>query len=323
MGPETSRNTPSNQGLVINIISGMSSYERHPLVSVVMCCYNSEKYIAETINSVLNQTYNNFEFIIWNDGSIDDSEIIIKSFHDNRIRYYYHDNTGLGIALGLACKEASGKYIARIDADDICMPDRFEKEVSFLESHEDYVLVGSSVVYIDKDGKTLGRSFPWTWASCQSMRQSVAHPSSMYRREAYMKTCGYLNVRSCEDVVLWSKMVKLGKFYNIQRPLIKYRLLDGSLSHCLDEKSVYFVLLETIRKKMRDDDIVLEDDIRLHNYIFTYVKKHNSSQGKIGYKISLEEKIFNILRLFLGNKISAQLVFIMKNLYIYIHERLQ
>lgn len=293
-----------------------------PLVSVVMCCYNGEKYIAETITSVLNQTYYNFEFIIWNDGSTDESEKIIKSFQDDRIRYCYHDNTGLGIALGLACKEATGKYIARIDADDICMPDRLEKEACFLESHEEYVLVASSVFYIDKDGNTLGRSFPWTWASCQAMRQSVAHPSVMFRRSTYLKTCGYLDVRSCEDVVLWSKMIKLGKFYNFQTPLIKYRLLDGSLSHCLDENSVYYVMLETIRKKMKDDDMVLEGDIYLHNTIFPYVKKQNSRSSASIYQPSVEENTQRILQFLMGRELSTKLVFFLKNVYIYTHERL-
>ena len=80
----------------------------HSLVSVVMCAYNAEKYIGETIRSVLNQTYRKFEFIIWNDGSTDSTESIVKSFKDDRIRYFYHANTGLGMALNLACKEVRG-----------------------------------------------------------------------------------------------------------------------------------------------------------------------------------------------------------------------
>lgn len=300
----------------------MNENPENPLVSVVMCCYNSEKYIRETIDSVLCQTYKNFEFIIWNDGSTDNTEKVVKTYPDSRIRYFYHDNTGLGIALSLACREAIGKYIARIDADDICMQDRFEKEVIFLESHKDYVLVASSVIYIDIEGNTLGRSFPWTWAACQSKRQSVAHPSAMYRRDDYMKTCGYLDVRSAEDVVLWSKLIKLGKFYNIQTPLIKYRLLPGSLSHCLNEYSIYNVLLEIIRKKMRTDDDVLEDDIRLHNLIFTYVKRNNYPEETFNYNLSFEERLHHRLKFVIGDKISTKLIFLMKNIYIFIRERI-
>ena len=119
-----------------------------PLLSVVLCTYNDERYIAKTINSVLSQSLSDFEFIIWNDGSTDRTEEIIKSFADKRIKYYFHSNTGLGTALALACKEARGKYIARIDGDDLCLPYRFEKEIGFLDSHPDYVLVSSSVLYM-------------------------------------------------------------------------------------------------------------------------------------------------------------------------------
>ena len=84
-------------------------------VSVVLCTFNDERTIKEAIESILCQSYNNFEFIIWNDGSTDGTEEIIKSYKDNRIRYFFHENTGLGEALRLACAEAKGKYIARMD----------------------------------------------------------------------------------------------------------------------------------------------------------------------------------------------------------------
>ncbi len=293
-----------------------------PLASVVMCCYNSERYIRETIDSVLCQTYKNFEFIIWNDGSIDTTEEIIKSYSDSRIKYFYHENTGLGIALGLACREAVGKYIARIDADDICMPYRLELEVKFLEKNPDYVLAASSVVYINENGDILGRSFPWTWSSCQTMRQSVVHPSSMFRKDAYFKTCGYLDVRSCEDVVLWSKMIKLGKFYNFKEPLIKYRLLTTSLSHCFDAKGTYAIMLEEMRAKMKKDLVVSDDDIKLHNLIFSYAKQNNNVDKAFHYSPSIEEKIQKLLKVFIGEKFSNNMVFFLKNIYIYIHEKI-
>ena len=125
-------------------------------VSVVLCTFNDEKTIKEAIESILCQSYNIFEFIIWNDGSTDGTEKIIKSYDDNRIRYYYHENTGLGEALRLACAEAKGKYIARMDGDDICLPSRIQKQVEFLESHPDYVLVSSAVFYIDEIGEQIG-----------------------------------------------------------------------------------------------------------------------------------------------------------------------
>ena len=104
-----------------------------PLVSVVLCTYNTEKYIAEAIESILAQTYTNFEFIVWDDGSTDNTRRVVESFNDNLIHYYYHENTGLGMALKLACEKAHGKYIARMDSDDISLPARLEKEVNYME----------------------------------------------------------------------------------------------------------------------------------------------------------------------------------------------
>mgnify|MGYP001537946173 FL=1 len=91
-------------------------------ISVVMSCYNSERFLRQSIDSILMQSYREFEFIIWNDGSTDSTEEIIKSYHDERIRYFYAPNQGLGSALAAACKEARGRYIARMDDDDIAMP---------------------------------------------------------------------------------------------------------------------------------------------------------------------------------------------------------
>ena len=109
-------------------------------ISVVMSCYNSERFLRQSIDSILMQSYREFEFIIWNDGSTDSTEEIIKSYHDERIRYFYAPNQGLGSALAAACKEARGRYIARMDDDDIAMPNRLDKELAFLELHPDYIL---------------------------------------------------------------------------------------------------------------------------------------------------------------------------------------
>lgn len=287
--------------------------EKYPLISVVLCTYNDEKYIADTIQSVLDQTFRDFEFIIWNDGSTDRTESIIKSFNDERILYYYHENTGLGTALRLACEKAKGKYIARIDGDDICLPYRFEKEVDFLEKRPCYVLVSSSVIYISKEGKVLGRSFPWTWHRCQKRRFSIVHPAAMYRREAYDSTCGYLNLKACEDRLLWVSLIEKGKFRVIEEPLIKYRLLDTSLSHAYDMNSIYAKMLEMMRNKICDGTAPSKSDIELHNLLYDYAKKSKSPNHI--YTHSIEEKIYGLLLKFLGDKNSTEFVCFLKNIY--------
>ncbi len=291
----------------------------NPLVSVVLSTYNDERYIAETIKSVLAQTYTNFEFIIWNDGSTDRTEEIIKSFEDPRIRYFYHENVGLGKACYFACLEVKGEYIARIDGDDICMPNRLQRQVEFLNTHPDHVVVSSSVIYIDENGDTLGRSFPWTWHSCHKKRRSIVNPGSMYRTAAYRKTCGYVGVCCGEDVVLWSKLIKVGKFSNIKEPLLKYRLLSTSLSRNFDLNGPYAKMLNIMYKKMADDEVVSEEDIALHRTIYNRAKQKRDSV-KYDYTPSIEERMQKFLKPILGENISVSFIIFLKNLYVFFYK---
>ncbi len=289
----------------------------NPLVSVVLSTYNDEKYIKATIESVLNQTYNNFEFIIWNDGSLDSTEEIVKSFEDERIRYFYHENTGLGTALSFACNEAKGKYIARIDGDDICLPYRFEKEVTFLESHPEVVLVSSSVFYIDGNGDIVGRSYPWTWNRNIKCRLNIVHPTTMFRRDIYEKTCGYQDLKSAQDRILWSKMAKYGKFSIIGEPLLYYRLIHNSLSHIIDTQSPYAKMLEILRGKICKDEIICPVDIELHNTLYLLSKKRNQNrEGE--YKKKIEEVLGERLIKIIGERMTTQFMVLLKNIYAYL-----
>lgn len=289
----------------------------NPLVSVVLSTYNDEKYIQQSIDAVLNQTYENFEFIIWNDGSTDSTDTIVKSYSDNRIRYFYHENTGLGMALALACKEAKGKYIARIDGDDICLPFRFEKEVNFLESHQDVVLVSSSVIYIDENDKVLGRSYPWTWNRNIKHQLNIAHPAVMFSRDVYEKTSGYLDIKSAQDRILWSKMAKYGKFHIFNEPLIKYRWIPSSLSHSIDLSSPYAIILEIIRKKLCTDEVICPIDIKYHNKFYQLSKRTGFKKGG-EYQQTIEEKIADMIILFFGKRVANTIITFLKNIYAYI-----
>ena len=111
--------------------------ENKPLVSVIMSAYNAEKYISQTIKSVLNQTFIDFEFLIFNDGSKDKTEEIIGSYGDHRIKSVNQSNIGLTKTLNKALALSQGEYIARMDADDICEPARLQKQVDFLKNHPD------------------------------------------------------------------------------------------------------------------------------------------------------------------------------------------
>lgn len=288
-----------------------------PAISVVMCCYNAEKYIAETIESVLNQTFTNFEFIIWNDGSNDNTEQIVKSYKDCRIRYFYHSNMGIGMTAHLACLQAMGKYIARLDADDICMLNRLEVQVKYLESHPQYVLISSSVYYMNERGNIIGRSFPYTWNSVLKKKllngNPISQPASMFMRDAYLKTGGYVGVYAGEDRILFARMSRYGKIKNLANPLIKYRLIYSSLSH-RQHGSPYSNILEEYRKKMIKDDIVSLEDIVLHNKLYNLRKLEKCTSAEI-YSKRYEEYCFSILQKIFGEKSAQYIVLITKNVY--------
>ena len=204
-----------------------------PLVSVVMPVYNGEIFIKEAIDSILNQTFTDFEFIIVNDGSTDTTESIILKIKDARIKYIKQANSGIGSSLHLGCSLAKGKYIARMDADDISFPDRLLKQVEFFKKNEDCILVGSAVNYINENGCKVGRSIPYVsdFAIKYNLKFgcTIAHPTVMFNKEAYNKSHGYnKNIVLLEDYILWLDMSTLGKFYNFHFPLLSYRQASSS-----------------------------------------------------------------------------------------------
>ena len=302
------------------------SIDNRPTISVVMSCYNASKYLRLAIDSILSQSYSDFEFIIWNDGSTDDTEDIIRSYTDSRIRYFYHSNTGLGQALCLACREARGKYIARMAADDISLPHRLATELSFLESHADYALVSSAVNYIDDEGAYLGRSFPYTWDSIIKSviftNTFIVHPAVMFRRESYLACEGYMNVYGAEDRVLWGRMRTYGKYANLSVPLLNYRLLSGSLSHDTIDPS-YLTILRCLRAKMAKDEEVNNDDLLLHNQLFVYSRQHASKVEatdskffpEIGYRIN---RLYDLFRKCLPQDFLGVCIIGCKNIYGYL-----
>lgn len=288
---------------------------KQPLISVVLSTYNTGNYIAEAIESILAQTYNNFEFIIWDDGSTDNTRSVVESFKDDRIRYYYHENTGLGMALRLACEKASGEYIARMDSDDFSLPTRFEKEIEFLEANSDYVLVSSAVFYIDEKGNEIGRSFPYTDSRIISKTRSMTvHPMAMMRRESYVKAGGYLPIRFMEDDLFWSKLAKQGKFANLTEPLGKYRLLQSSLGH---SRSKYDKVFLEFRKKMANDDVVLDSDIELYNNLYLYSKQFKDiiqDKQVSRKKTTSEERLFAFLGKIIGDRKAESVISGLKNI---------
>ena len=122
-------------------------------VSILMPVYNGGAYLKQAISSVLNQTYHNFEFIIINDGSTDNTGEIIDSFTDKRILHIKQENQGVARSLNNGLKLVKGEYIWRHDADDKCLPDQLEKQVTFLKQHAEFDLVSTQVAFMTNRGK--------------------------------------------------------------------------------------------------------------------------------------------------------------------------
>lgn len=205
-------------------------------ISVVMSVYNAEAYIREAIESVLKQTYKDFEFIIINDGSTDKSREIVQSYSDERIVVLEQENRGLSMALNRGIKCSRGKYISRMDADDIAYPKRLEIQYEFLEANKDYIAVGSEADVISLEGDYLYTSRqPLSWTEIQVMLPSTPffHSSVMFRRKEVLDLGGYDEIikQEIEDVLLWNKLAKSGKLANIGHPLIQYRLVPSAISN--------------------------------------------------------------------------------------------
>jgi glycosyltransferase involved in cell wall biosynthesis len=204
-------------------------------ISVVMSVYNGEKYLREAIDSVLQQSYRDFEFIIVNDGSTDNSAAIINSYRDNRIKVVEQKNSGLAAALNVGINISRGKYIARMDADDICLPPRFERQLEFLERNPDHVLVGANAEVIDQDGILIYNSdYPCNWDEIKATLPFplIFHSSVMISRAALLNSGKYneavSKLNDFEDLLLWNKLVQYGKLANLPDRLIQYRLLPTS-----------------------------------------------------------------------------------------------
>lgn len=209
---------------------------KKPLVSVVMPVYNAEQFLAEAIESIVNQTYKRIEFIIVDDRSTDGSRDILLSYkrkYPRRIkliRTKKNLNSGGDSCANVGIKHASGVYIARMDADDISEPTRIEKQVAFLEKHSDIVMVGSQAVVIDRDGKKIGvKHEPLT--SEHIFRDyftyhPIIHPSIMVRRIIGRKKFSYTLVYSANNdyLTFFTLLCRGYTFANLRSKLVRYRI---------------------------------------------------------------------------------------------------
>lgn len=207
-----------------------------PRVTVLMSVYNSEKYLREAIDSILNQTFKDFEFLITNDGSKDKSLQIIKDYKDKRIRLISRENKGLVASLNEGIGLAKGEYIARQDSDDISVPTRLAKEVAFLDANPQVGLVGSNYSHIDMKSKKTGTTtniftHPDDLKVALVTCNQYGHGSVMIRKSVLDKTGVYdKSVGYVEDYDLWVRISRVADVANIEESLYLWRKNEAGIT---------------------------------------------------------------------------------------------
>lgn len=200
-------------------------------VSIIMGVYNCEKTLQEALDSLYSQTFQNFEIIMCDDGSIDETYAIAEKNqheHDNIVLLKNPKNLGLNQTLNNCLRLAQGEYIARMDGDDISLPSRLEKEILFLDTHPEFAVVSSPMIYFDEEGEfRVGHSMEKPQRKDFLRGTPFCHAASMSRTKVIKEIGGYSvddRLLRVEDYHLWMKLYASGyKGYNLQEPLYKMR----------------------------------------------------------------------------------------------------
>ena len=227
-----------------------------PKVSVILPAYNAEKYIKEAVDSILGQTFTDFELIIINDCSKDSTEQILLSYTDPRLVYVKNEqNLGVAGTLNKGLSLAKGTYIARMDADDISLPQRFEKQVAYLDAHEKVAVLGTAVELFGEGMPPQVRQFSQVpeqmkvdlFFSC-----GLAHPSIMMRTEVIRKLGGYdMAFEGLEDYELWCRVAREHQVTTLPEVLFRYRVHPGQVTKNPSEE--YLTRMRKLKKRQLEE----------------------------------------------------------------------
>lgn len=227
-------------------------YTQGPLVSVLMPAYNSEKYIAQAIQSILDQSYQNFELLIMNDGSTDATAAIIDSFHDERIvKTHAHQNQGLVATRNALISQAKGKYIAYLDNDDIAFPDRLEKQVAFLEADKADICSGAHQTLNEETGRRRNSKERYTDSDLKALITvycPLCNPAVMGRAEVFKQFRYKPGNDHAEDYSLWQEIALAGyRLANLKDQLITYRIHPQQISRLQNASAA--IIFDRCRKE--------------------------------------------------------------------------
>lgn len=211
--------------------------KNNPEISVIMSVYNSESYLKESVNSIINQTFSDFEFIIVDDSSTDSSLKILEQYalKDKRITLLKNiENSGLAVNLNKMISISKGKYIARMDADDISLPERLEKQHDFMENNPDIGVYGTQVIPFGSKAVKM-HSAPLSHEEILAsilFTNPMMHPTIMFRKNIFTETGIRYNesLRTSQDLDLWFSLIRKIRFGNSPEVLLKYRIEQSSSS---------------------------------------------------------------------------------------------
>jgi glycosyltransferase involved in cell wall biosynthesis len=227
-----------------------------PTVSVIMPAYNAKRYVEQAVRSILAQTFRDFELIVTDDGSTDGTLPILQKLaaEDSRIVIISRPNTGIVGALNDAIAKARGEFLARMDADDISLPTRFERQLAYLREHPECVGLGAFVETIDPYDSTLDRLVHETQHAgidkelLTGRGFAIVHPTIMMRAEAVRRVGGYrLQWQHSEDLDLFLRLAEIGQLRNLPEYLLRYRMHYESANHLRHEDQ------RTIKQKLMEE----------------------------------------------------------------------
>ena len=281
-------------------------------ITVLMPAFNCSRYIGFAVKSILNQTYKEFEFLIIDDGSTDNTEEVVSNFKDSRINFIKIKHKGISGALNYGMKKASYEWIARIDADDLNIPERLQTQIEFLEKNPDYDVVSSWSVYFRGNNKILfflqqpvehGKIYKFL-----NLHNPINHSAVIYKKKIIARAKYDESCISNEDFELFHRLRDKVKFHNIPEYLAFIRVRDDSKSRSKDNKYIYnFIFPEAVQNllnaKGKRELYYWTTVIARLNFFYgdrkesrTYLLRSSSGKNFIAYLSTfLPEKYFNKL----------------------------
>lgn len=278
-----------------------------PLLTVFTPAFNLENYIAETITSILNQTFQDFEYLIIDDCSNDATVQIIESFKDPRIKLIKNNsNQGISYNRNLAIEKAKGIYLAMIDGDDLALPDRLQEQVEFLQKNKDYGILGTEVININENGDPINGVVKYKIPdneipSRMLFNNYIATSSAMIR----LSSLGDIRFKKeyivAEDYEVWIRLIRNSKIGHIRKPLTKYRIHSTSISIqkkqlMLDtEKLILQNQLKELQCELNSDEFQVFLDLSQDNQFPYYEKFHeiNKTISKL-FNANINSRLFNL-----------------------------